>query len=448
MRQKRDFVKSLFLLTPIFLPFEGYSLNYGSISLSVPLIFIIIISFFSLIRVFLIGYLKGGWFYVLLILTAGVFSCISGIYFGVPISKLTTSLLLITILIIFFISISQINFEKSKLDKLIKIIINYSCILAVIGLYQVIANNTSLPDLYFRFNNPVIGGQKISVLGTFVRPTSVFAEPSWLGHYMLFSFFLLLGHKEYFNKKRYNIYLIILILSIIFSLSFGTFLLWAITVLAFKIIKMSSVSRRHFTNTKNTKRILVPIVLLFIAFGLIFRNFITMFLNALVSRINIVIDSLRLYSSSSTSFVRYDSVTMRLSLSILGAKMFVRFPVLSVIFGAGIGGFQYALAKYFSYTFGYSGFGWTNLLVEQGIFGLFAYLIFMLNLVISFIKLSLDSHYRTYYSEINSFILILLMLFFDGFTGGLGFERSILIWFLFTLSFIYYKALREEVNKA
>ena len=173
-----------------------------------------------------------------------------------------------------------------------------------------------------------------------------------------------------------------------------------------------------------------------------------MFLNALVSRINIVIDSLRLYSSSSTSFVRYDSVTMRLSLSILGAKMFVRFPVLSVIFGAGIGGFQYALAKYFSYTFGYSGFGWTNLLVEQGIFGLFAYLIFMLNLVISFIKLSLDSHYRTYYSEINSFILILLMLFFDGFTGGLGFERSILIWFLFTLSFIYYKALREEVNKA
>jgi hypothetical protein len=131
---------------------------------------------------------------------------------------------------------------------------------------------------------------------------------------------------------------------------------------------------------------------------------------------------------------------MRISLSYSGLIIWTN-NVQGFLFGSGIGQYGYTFYQLLGYKFSYSGIGWVNILVEQGILGFISF---------SYVLFSLSNKRITNYgfSKASSPKILIIMVIVAGFTGGFGFERSASIWIIFTLIYLVAKfKYRLDSNK-
>ena len=196
MKKSNDFLKIFSLIVLVLLPFEGFEiLFFGDIHLSLPFSLIVVMAFVSVLRIILKGRLVSNLstFLAILVLLSGFASVLSGLVEGAPKLELFKSLFLLFILILYFVGTSQVKFSLSEIVLILKLFVVSGVVWSSADIYQALANNTQLPDLYFNLTNPSIGLQRISYFGGYIRPTSIFAEPSWFGHYLILSLVSLAG---------------------------------------------------------------------------------------------------------------------------------------------------------------------------------------------------------------------------------------------------------------
>lgn len=452
MKKSYDFLKVPFLIVLVLLPFEGFEiLSFADIHLSLPFFLIVITAFVSVLRIILKGRFSAdlSTLLAILILIFGFTSVFSGFIEGSSKLELFKSFFLILILVLYFIGISQVRFTLGGIVLILKLLVLSGVVWSLVGIYQALANNTSLPDLFFNLTNPITGTQRISYFGSYIRPTSIFTEPSWFGHYLILSLASLVGVYKKMNKASFYFCLLSLISGIISTLSFGSYLLLIILLFFTANLLLLRKRRRKLLTKpkKNNRNLLKGIYFLFGIVIIIFLIKITLYPLQMIYqeielRMNIVFSALKHYFLSPEPFVVYDSVSMRLSLSYAGIMIWLNSP-LTLFFGVGLGNFFYGAKKFLGVSFGYSGTGWTNILAEQGLLGFMSYFLFFISYIFKFRKLIKqdESKVDTYYIS-RSLYLLTVMLFFSAFTGGFGFERSITIWSMFVVLEVAYNALK------
>lgn len=451
MKKSNDFLKVLFSIVLVLLPFEGFEVfSFRGIHLSLPLFFIVFLVFASVLRIFI----KGRFVYdlstflAILVLLSGFTSVLSGLIEGASKLELFKSLFLTLILVLYFLGISQVKFSFGEIVLILKLLVLSGVVWSLVGIYQALANNTSLPDLFFNLTNPDVGPQKISCFGSYIRPTSIFAEPSWFGHYLILSLASLVGVYKRMNKASFYFCLISLISGIILTLSFGSYLL-LIILLFFTVNLLLFRQRRRKLFAKSKKNRWNLLKGLYLLFGIVVLIILIratlhplqMIYQAVKLRTSVIFSSLKLYFLSPEPFVVYDSVSMRLSLSYAGIMIWLHSP-LTLFFGVGLGNFLYGAKKFLSFSFGYSGIGWTNILAEQGLFGFLSYFLFFITFIFEFRKLTKQDESKVNIYISISLYLLSVILFFSSFTGGFGFERSIIIWSILIVLEIAYHTLK------
>ncbi len=439
---KRYSISKIFLcIVLLSLPFEGFVIFSNSLfSISIPLFFSLILLFIAILETIYRGNVVTDPLYsiVFLILIAGILTGFNVINKDMSLLEYIKSFMYIFFLSMFFIFVSQIRLTRREIKYFFLIQLILGSIIAIIGIYQAIANNSNLPDLYFKLNNPVTGIQRASLFGTYERPSSVFAEPSWFGHYLIYYFFIGIGLlKEAYNHHHIIILLSIIFIGIISTVSVGTYLLMGFVLLVFYITYYYKIQKKTIFSAIN--KLFVATVALILIFLNPFRLKIW---SPLLCRLHIINRSLSLYIENPVLFTNLDSITMRLSLSFSGLVLWLQSP-LSFLFGWGLGNYLLAFKRYAGFTFGYSGIGWINILVEQGIVGFILYFVFFIIFIknIFYILPRVKNNFRLHYVNISLYLTI-LCFFFSSFTGGFGFDRSLGIWVSLTYIRIVYIYLR------
>ena len=444
---KRYFISKIFLcVVLISLPFEGFAIFSNSIfSISIPLFFSILLLFTAILEIICKGRIVIDQLYsiVFLILIAGTLTGFNVINKDMSLLEYIKSFMYIFFLSMFFIFVSQIQLTRREIKYFFMIQLILGSIIAVIGIYQAIANNSNLPDLYFKLNNPVTGIQRASVFGTYERPSSVFAEPSWFGHYLIYYFFIGIGLlKEACNHHHIIILLSIIFIGIISTASVGAYLLMGFVLLVFYITHYYKIQKKIMCSDIN--KLFIATFALILIYLNTFRFKIW---SSLLYRLYIINRSLSLYIEAPVLFTNLDSITMRLSLSFSGLVLWLQSP-LSFLFGWGLGNYLLAFKRYAGFTFGYSGIGWINILVEQGVIGFIFYFLFFIFFIkdIFYILPRVKNNFHLYYINISLYLTI-LCFFFSSFTGGFGFDRSLGIWVSLTYIRIVYRYLMSNIYK-
>jgi O-antigen ligase len=140
-----------------------------------------------------------------------------------------------------------------------------------------------------------------------------------------------------------------------------------------------------------------------------------------------------------------ESVLDRLSLGLSAVSVWLYSPI-TLLVGWGVGSFQHGSEAVWAAAYPYSGFGWTNVLAEQGLLGLVAYSAFFGTLAAKWWRLQRASAVIPRRLA-PSFRLMIIMFVLSGFTGGFGFERSVVLWSLLSsLNLVARSALQESTG--
>ena len=137
---------------------------------------------------------------------------------------MTTWMQLVLVTSMFF-AISNMELNQRQIKKIFQLWLAVALLIALYGIYQAFARNLDLPGAY------IITAPYKHMVGYYVRPSSVFQEPSYLGSYLL-SPMLLLGtmtmhnvsQKFLFRRRMYNLVILsILFLAAVLSGSAGIY---------------------------------------------------------------------------------------------------------------------------------------------------------------------------------------------------------------------------------
>jgi hypothetical protein len=359
------------------------------------------------------------------VVISGIISLIGVLYYSSPLIDSFTSLAYTILLTSLLFIASQLKFESSEVKEILLFQIKFGSFIAVIGILQAISINfEAIPDLIFMMDNAnisKIGLQVITSFSNYNRPMSVFAEPSWFGHYLVLNilWLLILKGRLYINWK---FHLLLNSFALLLTLSFGSYALIIITLL---------LSRVSFKKRFNINRLLLGIIVLSVSITILFS--IQPLTNAFFNRVSLIFASIRFFRDNLSYFTVNESTIMRISLAYSGLIIWIN-NATGFLFGSGIGQYGYTFNLLFGYKFSYSGIGWVNLLVEQGIFGFisFIYLLFSLSNKKGIINQGVSSS--------SSPRILVIMVIVAGFTGGFGFERSSSIWIIFTIIYLVVKS--------
>jgi len=230
-----------------------------------------------------------------------------------------------TFLFCFFDLVKEIYQDINFSKKLWKYYLNFSLLIAIIGIFQYI--------FYFVFGkhlnlNPYFQ-QHWGVFGGYYRATAIFQEPSFLGVVLVPSFIATL--RLFLNKKKYQdlIKILILFFGILFSLSLGSFLVLIVfgffEACKFLYNEISIFLRKTISRKKAFLIFSLFFILLF--FCLIFYYFLA---PRVVPRISFEINQIKNYFSS-VGNIEYQSGIRRFS----SYKGFLLTLQKSPIFGFG-----------------------------------------------------------------------------------------------------------------
>jgi len=406
------------------LPFEGMAaLVVSEAALSIPLLLSGLLVALLFVEVVRRGTVTLGTVELLslaLVLPAGL-SFLGAISQGVLSAEYYRSLAYAVFLPLLFVLSAQLRLSPRQAEGLVWFQVAIAVGVALVGVYQVIANNTAIPDLYFPLANPVVGLQRGGTFGQYERPASFFAEPSWFAHYAAYGTLLAAGMLV--ARRRRLLPLLAVAVNaagLILAFSLGGYLV-VLAALSAQVI-ISGPKRASL------RRLLAPALVAGVALTLVVGTPLRWLVQDLAFRVNLIQNSVDLLRSApGYVLIGQESVTDRLSLSIVGVAAWAETPM-TMVFGWGVGMFHEATAALVGVPYPYSGFGWTNVLAEQGVLGLVAYLAFFL----AFAKSTQHTPRRApgYRSAATAVSLAGLLFLFVGFTGGFGFERSLILWTL------------------
>lgn len=273
-----------------------------------------------------------------------------------------------------FLAISNLRISTPHTFRLIKISFLVALGVSVYGIYQFLARAYGWPLATLPLNNPSTGPMRTTVFAGYDRPSSFFAEPSWLGAYL--ADYLVLGvvflvYKVRLLPNRLTWWICLVVITVAFMLTFSMGAILNVFI-ALAVI---------FLIEKRTARLrlllygvlaLVGILIVNYALGMLFQV-------DLVSIVFSRLEGIMNYAFFRGSLIEGESLPARLDSMKVAFRIWQDHP----IWGVGLGNFGSYSASYNPYhginpylTFMYTSSGIMNILSEQGLVGIAAYSMF------------------------------------------------------------------------
>jgi len=234
----------LLCLLTISMPFFGYSLvNFGTLPIGRPdyLAAMILVSVFFVsafndrrrIRVALMPVL-------ILLFQAVTLNAVNYYFLAVfSLKEYLTVALQVVLGIAIFVAIPNLTLDRRQLRRVLKVWLVTASVISLYGIYQAFARNLGWPFAYLELNNPTYTSVTVGgYWGEFVRSSSVFVEPSYLGVYLVAPILLLVFTVRVgedillFFSRRVNLALLgCLLMALVLSFSKAAFLSLGLTLL-------------------------------------------------------------------------------------------------------------------------------------------------------------------------------------------------------------------------
>jgi len=275
----------------------------------------------------------------------------------------TTWLQLILVSLMFF-CISSLEIKISQVKQLFKLWVLIATLISLYAIYQAAARNLGLPLAYLPF------AEAAGTFGEYTRPSSIFAEPSYLGSYLLAPLLLLscgiLFKKDQyfvFSNSRWNKVIVVIIFSaLILSFSLAAYVTAAgvcfILVLNREIRKPRARMFKIYTGMLIGAMLVIAIL-----------SFFNIDFASSLSRVQSIYNQV-------TQGTFAGSFGTRLARLVVTLKVWLEHPIL----GVGLNNVHYSVMKYGWRPEWYTGVGhlaanhnvWAQALAEMGIPGFLA----------------------------------------------------------------------------
>jgi len=121
-----------------------------------------------------------------------------------------------------FFSLANLRINSGQLFKVLQVWLLVAFLVSLYTIYQTFARNFDLPFAYLKLNDPLRPWQGAGVFGGYVRPSSTFAEPTYLGTYLLGPILLMMipRRRVFFQNPLFH-YLVLVTILLAFLLAFG-----------------------------------------------------------------------------------------------------------------------------------------------------------------------------------------------------------------------------------
>lgn len=342
-----------------------------------------------------------------------------------------------------FISFSSLKLKNSQLRKIIKLWLVVAFIISLYGIYQAIARNYGLPLAYLPIFNPTIGTlTRAGTFGDYVRPSSVFGEPSWFGSYLigpLIVVSIIMTNKKAEKKFLFNNSVVNWIILLVLTLTF----LMIFSLAAYATISLILIT---FLFYRKTRVVALKIISVFIVL-LSVLSILSMFTGLKY------IDTFERTGRISSSILEGDIT--QLSGTSAGVRLargenFLKIGADHPILGVGLANPQFYANQYSppewykgQPTLGRNHNMWISTFAEMGIFGLFS-LIFLYAITLLYTRKALK------FAKENSTKIFLLAIYFVIISDIINSQFTYEMihpqrWFTLSLaSLVYFKVKSEE----
>lgn len=227
----------LLVVLSLLIPFNGFSIvNIGDYGVEYALLPALFLVTYTLVRMLLTRQAVPAFvFYPALTVIGAAALSLFAYYFinEFSISEYVKSFLHLIFYVVLFLCIASIRVKTESIIKLLKINLLFATFICLYGFYQVPARFYDWPFAYPAFNN--VSGTLINTkfFDLFVRPSSIFLEPSFLGAYLIDAI-LVIGICMIFDKTLIvrSKYVRSLMLATFIGMLFCSFSIGAFLVLA------------------------------------------------------------------------------------------------------------------------------------------------------------------------------------------------------------------------
>lgn len=304
---------------------------------------------------------------------AALFSALNLLEASMPqISDFLTKWLQLLLVSTLFFAIGSMDIRKPQVRAVLRVWILTAFLVALYGMYQVLARNLHLPLAYLPVTNPVMGttvtvGQ---TFGRYERPSSIFAEPSYLGSYLVSPIVLLV------TLAHYRVYELVLGTRVVHWLVLSVLL--GALMLSFSLSSYVTVLSFFLISFVSTRRALLSLHRLLAVAGLLIASTTVLaflgvdFLSAF-TRVAGIIEAVR----SGTPLVGDASLNTRLARMVVTLAAWTPSPIV----GLGLNNVPYRIVEGAPQWFLFKGSltlasnqnAWIQALAETGLVGLFAW---------------------------------------------------------------------------
>ena len=121
-----------------------------------------------------------------------------------------------------FLSLANLRINSGQLFKILQVWLLVAFLVSLYTIYQTFARNFDLPFAYLKLNDPLRPWQGAGVFRGYIRPSSTFAEPTYLGTYLLGPILLMtIPRRRLFFQNPLFHYLVLVTILSAFILAFG-----------------------------------------------------------------------------------------------------------------------------------------------------------------------------------------------------------------------------------
>lgn len=422
------------------IPLEGYTaFVIADYPISVPLATWVGLVYLSLLRIAVTGRFaldsvgKAAAF----VLAAGALSAVGVVSHAGSFTQYTESLVYVFLFPVGLLLLTQQELDAAELNRGLWLMTGVAAAVSLIAILQA-ATHLGILDLNLTFSltNPMVGEQRQVAFGAggiYLRPTGPFGEPSWLAHYLSVTALMgLILLRRTTRKLLVGVLVLVQAAAIALSMSFGAFLALAgALVLAFPW-------------TRHRLRLLCISAVVGAVLGvgafLAAPNAVKMLATDVSARIELEVESVRDFAvEPSHSKLVSSSAVLRGGSSWYALTLWLHDPI-SLITGWGVGNIGTAFTTVLKHRQEYAGVGWCNLLAEQGVVGMLAFAFLMWAIMRYLLRRRTTWHDSRGRGECALLIAVVVFFILAGFTGGLGFERSMRFWGLLVPVYVMARA--------
>jgi len=273
----------------------------------------------------------------------------------------------LVIVFLLYLAVTHLKLSGKNILLLVKLMLIISVLVSLFAIYQLPARFFNLPLSVIRLTNPSLSGEfhVITLIHQMTRASSIFSEPSYLGHYLVGMLALSLTaafHRPKLLGSRFTLWLVIGLqaTALVLSFAMSSFYIFAQLILVMFIVEGRTVKGK-----------ISWIVLTFLVLGIAAMTVIEKISGYPITQqlLDRIYGIIMFIGGDEGYMIAGESAFMRVDTARIAMEVWKDHP----IFGVGLGSYTLISSRYGEWNpFGWAANTLVNTLAETGIIGFIA----------------------------------------------------------------------------